>query len=413
MATALLVLAVLTGDTRAEVVSLRAQTLLERTAIGCSEDLALAERFVAFRRRVGREHEVVTCKHVQTFSDNLRHVEALRAEMRAMAKESSDEEDDGLDTAEYSVDHSPFGDMTPQEFQEKVLMTEIDTSHLGSVSQASLQEATEASDMVFDWNEKGAVSAVRSQGSIGTCYAFAAAGAVEGQLAIHQGVQGAVVSVEHVIECDEGQEETSERTIADCGEFGGWPHLVFSFWKNQGGFVAEDIFPYCAGELDAKTLMPKCFPCMARGYSKNGCGDHGDLYCNASSTQGQGTHRPICKDRGWVRANRLGVPSSWTRLSTDVGEQTAQIAKTGPATALMDATMLQFYRRGVANPWLCSKSVKNHAVLITGHGPGWFRVKNSWGPKFGEDGFFRIREAKCGINDLVYSVALAGDQNVQ
>lgn len=70
--------------------------------------------------------------------------------------------------------------------------------------------------------------------------------------------------------------------------------------------------------------------------------------------------------------------------------------------------MLQFYKKGIFKPVLgCNPTKLNHAVLITGYGeegskPFW-NVKNSWGPKWGEDGYFRIARGvgECGINTEV------------
>mmetsp|Transcript_10533 Transcript_10533/g.20755 ORF Transcript_10533/g.20755 Transcript_10533/m.20755 type:complete len:455 (+) Transcript_10533:62-1426(+) len=349
----------------------------------------LSTRYAEFRLRHDREDEPISCEQIHTFANNLGIVEGLNMH----------------GDAEYSADHSPFGDMSPLEFTQKVLMREVDSRDLG-FRPVEGQSKHYNEEIDFDWGDKGAVSAVREQGSIGTCYAFAAAGAVESQLAIHYGVKNVTVSVEHPLECDTEHETIKDQTIADCGEFGGWPHLVFEFWRNQGGFVAEKDFSYCAGEVDPKTLMPACFPCMAKGYSEAGCGDHSDLYCNKTSTQGQ-SGKDFCTNKSWLHEKRLGTTTSYKLLSTDIEEQIQQIAEEGPSTAVMDATMLQFYHRGVANPWFCSSSAKNHAVLITGHGPGWFRVKNSWGPKWGENGFFRIREGVCGINDIVHSVKVS------
>ena len=54
----------------------------------------------------------------------------------------------------------------------------------------------------------------------------------------------------------------------------------------------------------------------------------------------------------------------------------------------------------------------NHAVLAVGYGEedgkGFYKVKNSWSDKWGEDGYFRIKNddaygpGMCGINQYAY-----------
>jgi len=59
----------------------------------------------------------------------------------------------------------------------------------------------------------------------------------------------------------------------------------------------------------------------------------------------------------------------------------AQLMSIGPLSVALDATMLQFYHKGIFNPILgCSKTHLNHAVLLVGWGseggkPYWL-VKN-------------------------------------
>ena len=67
------------------------------------------------------------------------------------------------------------------------------------------------------------------------------------------------------------------------------------------------------------------------------------------------------------------------------------------------------YRSGVSCPVdaLCDPTQLNHAVLIVGwgvdNGQAYWKIKNSWGVAWGEEGFYRICKGQgaCGINRAV------------
>jgi len=329
------------------------------------------------------------------FGENAHHVDDLNAHG---------------DGAAYDLS-GPWADLTAAEFRERVLMPrrvnptaalEIAREH-----RASLHDPLPES---FDWSSKGVVTAVRDQGALGSCWALSTTENVEGQYARATGklVQ---LSAEQLVECDSGFDHAcggkgpkhSALGCADCGMFGGWPYLAYQFLQKTGGMFLESEWPYQHNGV---------YPCMPDGYSKEECGNHDDLYCRQNSTKGQGP-KGMCHATTGFTAKVTG----WKALSENETELAAQLVHYGPLSVLLDASGLLSYHSGIYQGGLfgCKpdpdKGVLglNHAVLLVGYGvekdlfgrekPYW-KLKNSWGTKWGEQGFFRLvrGSAACGIN---------------
>merc|ERR1711990_266557 len=75
----------------------------------------------------------------------------------------------------------------------------------------------------------------------------------------------------------------------------------------------------------------------------------------------------------------------------------------GAVTVLVYAdSAFQSYKSGILTaPTTCNL---NHAVLATGYGSNFWKIKNSWGASWGERGFVRIerKTAGCGPMGLFY-----------
>ena len=103
----------------------------------------------------------------------------------------------------------------------------------------------------------------------------------------------------------------------------------------------------------------------------------------------------------------------WLWLSrTPAGEanMTAWVARFGPLAVAIDAGGLTGYEPGTVirpNKTLCDPATViqhiDHEVLVTGYGVqdgvDYWLVKNSWGDRFGERGYFRLERGvnACGI----------------
>uniref|UniRef100_A0A7S2CIF1 Peptidase C1A papain C-terminal domain-containing protein n=1 Tax=Florenciella parvula TaxID=236787 RepID=A0A7S2CIF1_9STRA len=305
------------------------------------------------------------------------------------------------DGATYALNQ--FADLTAEEFAQSHLTT------FGKVPRAALDAKVKGSGTdtdtpdELDWRDMGAVTEVKDQGALGSCWAFSTAGNLEGQLFL-SGSQLTSLSVEQLLECDSSYDVAQGH--ADCGEFGGWPYLAMQYVIDAGGLRSDAVMPYCAGIGYGQEGY--CIPCMPEGYSKALCGDYDDddqipLFCDESTTLGQGP-AGYCSNADGVAV----TINDWKAISTNETTIAAELAATGPLSIALNAQRLQFYKSGVYNPSSCNPDNLDHAVLMVGFGtddiPYW-TIKNSWGTSWGEDGYFRIVRGTgaCGVNTAVVS----------
>jgi len=85
------------------------------------------------------------------------------------------------------------------------------------------------------------------------------------------------------------------------------------------------------------------------------------------------------------------------------------LSSIGPLSIALNAEPLQFYGGGILdlNESQCDPQGLNHAVAVVGYGnedgKDYWIIRNSWGSKWGEKGYFRIARGKgtCGINKYI------------
>jgi cathepsin F len=302
---------------------------------------------------------------------------------------------------------SKFSDLSADEFKSKFLMNHrksSSASNMVSKIHKNEKKSLKGSDLPtsFDWGlesdykSQGAtgpvVTSVKDQGSVGSCWAFSTIGNVEGQWAL-AGNNLIDLSAEYLVDCDGSSDY--DQGHADCSVFGGWPYLAYGYLISTGGAPSEADLPYCAGNGG-------CYPCMQGPIDLCGLPPS---YCDRNTTLACPTYA------------KSAHISSWAAVSEDEDAIAAELVQHGPLSVLLDANYLQFYQGGVWDGHIpdsppiatCSKTYLDHAVLLTGYGvdadsgtPYW-KVKNSWGADWGEEGYFRIvrGQGTCGINTAV------------
>ncbi len=132
--------------------------------------------------------------------------------------------------------------------------------------------------------------------------------------------------------------------------------------------MTEKDYPYCSG------LEKACFPCGPPGYNATRCGPAIPYCLLADSCQAK------LKPESFLENLKV---VDWKQTSENETDIALQMMKIGPMSVALDATMLQFYHKGIFDPILgCSKTHLNHAVLMVGWGiekdrPYWI-IKNRY-----------------------------------
>ncbi|XP_078528328.1 cathepsin K-like [Lissotriton helveticus] len=251
--------------------------------------------------------------------------------------------DQGKKSYRMALNH--FADRTSYELQSMSclripVVRQRSTSKYSGVSLSSLPPQV-------DWRDQRCVTAVKDQGRCGSCWAFAAVGALESRYCIKTG-ELFEMSEQELVDCD------SE----DGGCCGGFPYSAFKYIYQHG-------------------IMP------SNKYKYKGYG--GDCRLKHSKT----------------------VPMNMSKFYELSGEDNmaAAVAYDGPITVGFGVTDTFFYySEGIYDEEDCPDA--NHAIIIVGYGEedheGYWIIKNSWGHYWGDRGYAKIRRNSniCTIGDM-------------
>jgi cathepsin L len=218
-----------------------------------------------------------------------------------------------------------------------------------------------------DWAAAGAVTTPVTQGSCGACYAFASSSAIESFIKIKKNGALTSLSPQHIVDCSYGQGGNS-------GCVGGHPSSSYAFVAANGGIASAADYPY-------RTAVGGC--ALAKGTK--------------------------------IAATISGYETVPTGTNADSGLESAVAGQPVSVAVCATGPAWQFYKSGVITS-ACPAAV-NHGVLVVGYGTatdgktGYWKIKNSWGNTWGEEGYLRIARGtayngvsgQCGVyTDMTY-----------
>lgn len=257
----------------------------------------------------------------------------------------------------YKLGAGPHADLTNEEYKLKFFP--VSSKGKFNLSSQFHDNTEKLPSAINPYKEDWSVyfGPVRDQGMCGSCWAFATSGAIEGYYSKLTG-KYEKLSPQYLIDC------SKENKGCDGGDF----DPAFDFIK-KSGIPKDNDYPY-------KATGGKCKADSINDFF------HIDyvLYCNDQDDNAKNK----CTE-----------------------EKCSEYLKYSPLATGIDGSSFEFqmYMGGIFEGE-CSEA--NHAVIIVDSNNEYIKIRNSWGPGWGEDGYIKIRRNKennssCFTQSICYA----------
>merc|ERR1719247_2576784 len=314
---------------------------MKKVAIGASLALAAAQKPESYQEKFVQYAKDFNKDYSANGEDEQVRYNAFKTNVDIIDQHNGDK------TRSYWLGLNEFADLTWDEFAATHLGYDR-SSQLSNVPKVPFPKITDVADSI-DWVAKGAVTPVKNQQRCGSCWAFSSTGSLEGAFFVATGKLQSL-SEEDLVQCN---------SVTDHGCKGGLMDNAFT-WISQNGICSEDSYPYTSGSGVTGTCKKSCTPSV-------------------------------------TLTGHTDVPSKdETSLKAAVSKQPVSVAIEA------DKSAFQLYKGGVLDNPACGTQL-DHGVLVVGYGTDdkdYWKVKNSWGKSWGEEGYIRMVRNKnqCGIS---------------
>jgi len=251
------------------------------------------------------------------------------------------------DTAVHGI--TKFSDLSQEEFASRYLKSNV-AMRTGNIPVTEITEAPNASLGLVDWEGK-LTTPVKDQGYCGSCWAFSATEQIESD-AIRTLGATYLLSPEQITQCDS--------TSYGCD--GGWTENAYNYVKKAGGLEKESDYPYTSYQGVTGT-------------------------CSA------------------VSAKEVVTVTSYSTLKGEAAMAT-YMQTTGPLSVCVAAESWNLYKGGIMSTCRGTVDHCTQAVGVDASSTGYWKVRNSWGTSWGENGHIRLAYGAntCRItNDPTYA----------
>jgi len=241
-----------------------------------------------------------------------------------------------------------FSDLSQAEFESRFLLADKSKKEKNPTVMGDVAAPSSTTEM--DWS--GVLTTpVKDQGYCGSCWAFSATEQIESDT-MRTLATTYILSPEQMVQCDN----------AAFGCSGGWTESAYGYVKKAGGLALESSYPYTSYQ-------------GVTGSCKTG-------------------------------APPVVTVNSYTTISGETNMANYVLA-TGPLSVCLDASSWNSYTGGVMS--VCGDDVDHcvQAVGVNTASGGWWKVRNSWGVNWGEQGYIRLAYGAntCDItNDPTWTV---------